>query len=294
MISKLITWGDDARARHRSACAARSPNTRCAASARRFRSSSGSSRTRTSRRRGSTPASSIASSATGRCGRSSRRTKISRPIAAAVHLFTKPVGQRRGRRRGREPLARRRPRGSAAMIFEVAIGERVRTVERGRARAACCTSISTAARTSWMRGASATSVVSLLVQLGDASAAVAIDRCGRVATSADRRGDFDVHLDGRTIAVQIRPAGAFGRQNKAGAAPRRPGRSASSRRCRARSCACWSKPGDEVKAAAGPGRRRSDEDGKRTARRSRRPGRATSRVAEGQSVDAGAVLLVVE
>ena len=89
------------------------------------------------------------------------------------------------------------------------------------------------------------SVVSLLVQLGDAAApSRSIDAAFASPQLASRSlagGDFDVHLDGRTIPVQIRPAGSFGRQNKAGAG-RADDRTAARhcRRCPARSCACWS------------------------------------------------------
>ena len=46
-----------------------------------------------------------------------------------------------------------------------------------------------------------------------------------------------------------------------------------SRRCRARSSACWSRPATRVRARQPRRRRRSDEDGERAARRPRRHGR---------------------
>ena len=52
--------------------------------------------------------------------------------------------------------------------------------------------------------------------------------------------------------------------------------------------------GDEVAAAPGPGRGRSDEDGERAARGCAPGACASVLVAEGQSVEAGTPLLVVE
>ncbi|MSO34946.1 MAG: biotin/lipoyl-binding protein [Acidobacteria bacterium] len=105
-------------------------------------------------------------------------------------------------------------------------------------------------------------------------------------------GDFDVHLAGRTIPVQVRLAGGFGRQKKAGAAagtgPQRitapmPGKIAR----------VLVTAGDEVKARQGlvvvEAMKMENE------LRAARDGRVREvSVVEGQSVDAGAILLVVE
>jgi biotin carboxyl carrier protein len=105
-------------------------------------------------------------------------------------------------------------------------------------------------------------------------------------------GDFDVHVAGRTIPVQVRVAGGFGRQKKAGAAqgtgPQRitapmPGKIVR----------VLVKPGDEVKARQGlvvvEAMKMENE------LRAARDGRVRDvAVTEGQSVDAGALLLVVE
>ena len=85
-------------------------------------------------------------------------------------------------------------------------------------------------------------------------------------------GEVDVHVNGRHVPRH----GTVGRRGRdAGPAPPTApaGRSASSRRCPARSCGCWWPPGDAVAAAPGSRRRRSDEDGERAAGRPRWPGR---------------------
>jgi len=105
-------------------------------------------------------------------------------------------------------------------------------------------------------------------------------------------GDFDVHVSGRTIPVQVRLAGGFGRQKKtdpaAGTGPQRitspmPGKIVR----------VLVKPGDEVKARQGlvvvEAMKMENE------LRAARDGRIRDvSVVEGQSVDAGALLLVVE
>ena len=106
-------------------------------------------------------------------------------------------------------------------------------------------------------------------------------------------GDFDVYLDGRTIPVQIRPAGALrtseeGWRGATGTGPQRivapmPGKVVR----------VLVKAGDEVKARQGlvvvEAMKMENE------LRAARDGRVREvSVAEGQSVDAGAVLLIVE
>ncbi len=132
--------------------------------------------------------------------------------------------------------------------------------------------------------------LSLLVAPADGSAPVtSVD-----ASLATQRaaGDFDVHLAGRVIPVQVRQAGGFGRQKKAGAAvgagPQRilapmPGKIER----------VLVKAGDEVKARQGLAVVEAMK--METELRAARDGRVRDvSVAEGQSVDAGATLMVVE
>ena len=106
-------------------------------------------------------------------------------------------------------------------------------------------------------------------------------------------GDFDVHLDGLTIPVQIRPAGSFGRQKKDGPAAHAVGPQRIIAPMPGKVVRVLVKPGDDVKARQGlvvvEAMKMENE------LRAARDGRVRDvAVAEGQSVDAGAVLLVVE
>jgi biotin carboxyl carrier protein len=175
------------------------------------------------------------------------------------------------------------------MIFEVAIGERVRTVSI--ARKGNLLQVDLDGRTHLVDARRINDgVISMLVQLeGDAAPTRSIDAA---FASKPVAGDFDVHVDGRTIPVQIRPAGSLGRQKKDGAAagtgPQRilapmPGKVVR----------VLVKPGDEVKARQGlvvvEAMKMENE------LRASRDGRVRDvSVTEGQSVDAGAVLLIVE
>lgn len=175
------------------------------------------------------------------------------------------------------------------MTYEIAVGNRVRAVSVTRKGPLLHvvldgrTVIVDARRTGDME-------LSLLVAPADgAEPTQGID----AALAAQRTaGDFDVHLAGRTIPVQVRQAGAFGRQKKAGAAqgagPQRiiapmPGKIVR----------VLVKAGDEVKARQGlvvvEAMKMENE------LRAARDGRVRDiSVVEGQSVDAGAILLVVE
>jgi biotin carboxyl carrier protein len=176
------------------------------------------------------------------------------------------------------------------MIFEVAIGERVRTV--GIVRKAGLLHVDVDGRVHVVDARRVNeSVVSMLVQLHRADApSRSIDAA---FASQALAGDFDVHLDGTTIAVQIRPAGSFGRQKKdaAGAAGSGPQRVVSP--MPGKVVKILVKPGDEVKARQGlvvvEAMKMENE------LRAARDGRVREvAVAEGQSVDAGSVLLIVE
>ena len=77
-----------------------------------------------------------------------------------------------------------------------------------------------------MRGASAMPSLSMLVRTARRPAPVASVDAACAPQPRDRRAASTCIVDGRTIPVQIRPAGAFGRQNetapaRAGAGPQR-------------------------------------------------------------------------
>ena len=175
------------------------------------------------------------------------------------------------------------------MMFEVAIGDRVRTVGIVRKGGLLHVDLDGRVHVVDARRVS-DSIVSMLVQLeGTDAPSRSID--ASFATQAVA-GDFDVHLDGRTIAVQIRPAGSFGRQKKAGGAtgsgPQRVTSPMPGKVVRV-----LVKPGDEVKARQGlvvvEAMKMENE------LRAARDGRVRDvSVAEGQSVDAGTLLVVVE
>lgn len=175
------------------------------------------------------------------------------------------------------------------MIFDVAIGDRVRTV--AVVRKGGLLHVDLDGRTHIVDARRVNdSIVSMLVQL-DGSAAPSRSIDASFATRPEA-GDFDVHLDGRTIPVQIRPAGSFGRQKKdggaAGSGPQRVTSPMPGKVVRV-----LVKPGDDVKAKQGlvvvEAMKMENE------LRAARDGRVRDvSVAEGQSVDAGTLLLIVE
>lgn len=175
------------------------------------------------------------------------------------------------------------------MTFEVAIGDRIRTV--GIVRKGGLLHVELDGRLHIVDARRVNdSVVSMLVQLdGAAAPSRSIDASFATQPVA---GDLDVHLDGRTIPLQIRPAGSFGRQNKhggaAGSGPQRVTSPMPGKVVRV-----LVKPGDEVKARQGlvvvEAMKMENE------LRAARDGRVRDvSVAEGQSVDAGTLLLIVE
>jgi len=185
------------------------------------------------------------------------------------------------------------------MIFEVAIGDKLRTV--GIVRKGGLLHVDLDGRTHIVDARRISdSVVSMLVQAGDAAApSRSIDAAFAVPQQPARRslgeggGEFDVHLDGRTIPLQIRPAGSFGRQNKTGAGAPTSGPQRVVAPMPGKVVRVLVKPGDDVKARQGlvvvEAMKMENE------LRAPRDGRVRDvAVAEGQSVDAGAVLLVVE
>ncbi len=142
------------------------------------------------------------------------------------------------------------------------------------------------------------SALSLLVQNGkgdlpvqsiDASFAVQARR-----SAGDGGGDFDVHIAGRTVPVQVRPSTWMtrrARQSRSGQATPAPVRSAWSSPMPGKIVRVLVKAGDDVTARQGlvvvEAMKMENE------LRAARDGRVRElSVAEGQSVDAGTVLLV--
>jgi biotin carboxyl carrier protein len=175
------------------------------------------------------------------------------------------------------------------MTFEVEVGDRVRTVSVIRKGGLLHVDLDGRTHIVDARRVNE-SVISMLLQLDGASTP---SRSIDAAFALKPTGELDVHLDGRTIPVQIRPAGSFGRQKKegggaAGSGPQRvlapmPGKVVR----------VLVKPGDEVKAKQGlvvvEAMKMENE------LKAARDGRVRDvSVREGQSVDAGAVLLIVE
>jgi biotin carboxyl carrier protein len=175
------------------------------------------------------------------------------------------------------------------MNFEVAIGDRIRTV--GVIRKGALLHVTLDGRTHIVdaRRVSDTSL-SLLIQNGTADLPVrSVDAAFAAKAAA---GDFDVHVAGKSLSVEVRQAGSFGRQKKAGAAhgsgPQRvlapmPGKIVR----------VLVKAGDAVKARQGlvvvEAMKMENE------LRAARDGHVREVLAaEGQSVDAGTVLVVVE
>ena len=176
------------------------------------------------------------------------------------------------------------------MIFEVAIGDRVRTVGIVRKGGLLHVELDGRRHVVDARRVS-DSIVSMLVQLDGASApSRSVDAS---FASKPAAGDFDVHLDGRTIPVQIRPAGSFGRQKKEGHATNGAGPQRVASPMPGKVVRVLVNTGDVVKARQGlivvEAMKMENE------LRAARDGRVRDvAVKEGQSVDAGAVLLTVE
>ena len=176
------------------------------------------------------------------------------------------------------------------MIFEVAIGDRVRTV--GIVRKGGLLHVDLDGRLHIVDARRVNeSVVSLLLQIeGGAAPARSIDAAFAARPIA---GDVDVHLEGRTVPVQIRPAGSFGRQTKQDAGAVRTGLQRVIAPMPGKVVRVLVASGAEVKARQGlvvvEAMKMENE------LRAVRDGRVRDvSVAEGQSVDAGTVLLTVE
>ena len=176
------------------------------------------------------------------------------------------------------------------MIFEVAIGDRVRTV--GIVRKGALLHVDVDGRTHIVDARRVSdSIVSMLVQLDGASGpSRSVDASFALQPTG---GDFDVHLDGRMIPVRIRPAGAFGRQKKEGHGAQAGGPQRLTAPMPGKVVRLLVNAGDAVKTGQGlivvEAMKMENE------LRASRDGRVRDvAVKEGQSVDAGAVLLTVE
>ena len=177
------------------------------------------------------------------------------------------------------------------MNFEVVVGDRIRAISVTRKGPLLHVTLDGRTHLVDARRVS-DAALSLLVQSGtDARPVQSVDAAFASRHSA---GDFDVHLAGRTIPVEVRQAGSFGRQKKKdgvnaqGAGPHRvvapmPGKIVR----------VLVKAGDAVKARQGlivvEAMKMENE------LRAARDGQVREVLAaEGQSVDAGTVLVVVE
>ena len=175
------------------------------------------------------------------------------------------------------------------MTFEIAAGNHVHTVSIARQGALLHVAIGDRTVVVDARRVGEFELSLLVSSDGSARPVHSVDAALAAHTTA---GDFDVHVAGRTIPVQVRLAGGFGRQKKvlaaAGTGPQRiiapmPGKIVR----------VLVKAGDQVKARQGlvvvEAMKMENE------LRAVRDGRVRDLVVvEGQSVDAGALLLVVE
>ena len=175
------------------------------------------------------------------------------------------------------------------MNFEIAVGHGVRAVSVTRKGSLFHVSVDGRTTIVDARRVGEMELSLLVTPDGGSTPTTSVD----ASLAAQRTsGDFDVHVAGRTIPVQVRLAGGFGRQKKAGAAqgtgPQRITAPMPGKIARVLVAA-----GDEVKARQGlvvvEAMKMENE------LRAGRDGRVREvAVVEGQSVDAGTLLVVVE
>lgn len=179
------------------------------------------------------------------------------------------------------------------MIFEVAIGDRVRTVSVVRRGALLHVTLDGRVHVVDARRVNE-STVSLLVQSGIEGTPVRSIDAAFAAQAAP--GDFDVHVAGLTVPVQVRASTSMTRQGASSALGVDQGRGAGPQRVVSpmpgKIVRVLVKAGDDVTAKQGlvvvEAMKMENE------LRAARAGRVRElSVAEGQSVDAGTVLLVV-
>jgi biotin carboxyl carrier protein len=177
------------------------------------------------------------------------------------------------------------------MTLEIAVGERVRTVSVVRHGALLHVTLDGRLHVVDARRLS-DRALSLLVQNGHDAAAV---RSVDVAFSTPATGDLDVHLLGQVITVQARPSTRRGRRGDAAGSVRAAagGHQKITSPMPGKIIRVLVKPGDQVTAKQGlvvvEAMKMENE------LRAARDGRVREvPVAEGQSVEAGAVLLIVD
>jgi biotin carboxyl carrier protein len=175
------------------------------------------------------------------------------------------------------------------MIFEIAVGDRVRAVSV--VRKGTMLHVTLDGRTHLVDARRVSdSALSMLIQNGHDTRAV---RSVDAAFAARLEGEFDVHILGLAIPVEIRHGGSFGRQKKEGPGGSGAGPQRVTAPMPGKIVRVLVKPGDLVTAKQGlvvvEAMKMENE------LRAARDGRVREvPAAEGQSVEAGAVLLVVE
>ena len=188
------------------------------------------------------------------------------------------------------------------MTFDVEVGEAIRTVTVHRKGLLLHVAVGGRTHVVDVRRVG-DAMLSMLVSNGDATRTVtSVDAAlhpsaaaapGARLAAIGIPGAFDVHLDGRTIPVQIRQAGAFGRQKREGTGPAGTGPQRIVSPIPGKVVRVLVAAGDEVTARQGlvvvEAMKMENE------LRAARDGRVRDvAVTVGQSVDAGTVLMVVE
>jgi biotin carboxyl carrier protein len=176
------------------------------------------------------------------------------------------------------------------MIFEVAVGDRIRAVSVVRKGPLLQVTLDGRTHLVDARRVSET-VLSLLVQNGAGD--VPVQSIDAAFASRQNGSDFDVHLAGRTIPVEVRVAGSFGRPKKGGGGATGAGPQRVLAPMPGKIVRVLVKAGDAVKARQGlvvvEAMKMENE------LRAARDGHVREVLAvEGQSVEAGAALVVVE
>jgi biotin carboxyl carrier protein len=176
------------------------------------------------------------------------------------------------------------------MTFDVQVGEAIRTVTVHRKGLRLHVAIGGRTHVIDVRRVGA-DTLSMLVSNGDgARPVISVDAAMAVNGNP---GSIDVHLDGRIVPVQIRQAGAFGRQKREGAGAPGAGPQRIVSPMPGKVVRVLVAAGDEVKARQGlvvvEAMKMENE------LRAARGGRVREvAVTEGRSVEAGTVLMVVE
>ena len=178
------------------------------------------------------------------------------------------------------------------MILEIAVGDRVRAVSVVRKGALLHVTLDGQPHLVDARRLSDTAL-SMLIQNGKPSHDAAAVRSIDAAFASRRDGDFDVHLLGLAIAVEVRQGGGFGRQKKDGTGAPGAGPQRVTSPMPGKVVRVLVKAGDQVKARQGlvviEAMKMENE------LRAARDGRVREvPAAAGQSVEAGSVLVIVD